>query len=254
MAQSFHDHFSAVAHSYAQFRPRYPQALFDHLAALAPRRELAWDCACGNGQASVPLAQRFEAVIGTDASAAQIAAAAAHPRIQYRVSTAEASALAAASVDLITVAQALHWFDLDAFYREANRVMRADALIAAWTYAGLQLDDPAIMRLIGVFYREELGPFWPPERKIVETGYRTLAFPFAEIAVPEFHISARWNLTQLLGYLRSWSAVNRYQLHHGIDPVTALARELAPLWGAEDTEREVRWPLAFRAGRKLARQ
>jgi SAM-dependent methyltransferase len=249
MSQPFTDHFAAVSASYADFRPTYPKALFAWLAALSPRHELAWDCACGNGQASIDLAEHFAQVVATDASAAQVAAAAPHPRIAYRVAPAEASGLPAASVDLVTVAQALHWFDLDAFYAEVRRVLRPDGALAAWSYGVLDVEGTVVNPLVQHFYHVTVGSYWPPERVHVERGYRTLAFPFAEIAAPPFVMEARWNLPQLLGYLRSWSATGRFMAATGEDPVTDLNGQLAPLWGDADRRRRITWPLAVLVGR-----
>lgn len=249
---AFADHFSGVAATYAGFRPTYPPALFAWLARQTPGRQLAWDCAAGSGQASIDLAGHFDHVVATDASAEQIAAAAPHPRIAYRVAPAEASGLADASVDLITVAQALHWFDLDRFYAEARRVLKPSGILAVWTYGVLVLDDARLDERVQVFYRDTVGPYWPPERHHVATGYRELSFPFAEIAVPPVHMETRWTLPQLLGYLRSWSATARYVAAHGSDPVAALAAELAPLWGEPAQARAMAWPLSVRVGRKPA--
>lgn len=172
----FKDHFSANPAGYADFRPRYPEVLFDWLVDQCVGHGLAWDCATGSGQAAVALAGRFERVIGSDASTAQIAHAQAHPGVEYRVAPAEASGLQAASVDLLTVAQAAHWFDLDAFYGEARRVLKPGGVIALWGYEKLRL-EPALARVVGRFYHDELDGFWPPERALVESGYRDLAFP-----------------------------------------------------------------------------
>lgn len=250
--RGFADHFSGVAATYAGFRPTYPPTLFAWLAGLAPGRELAWDCAAGSGQASVDLAGHFDHVVATDASAEQIAAAASHPRVDYRVAPAERSGLAEASVDLITVAQALHWFDLDRFYEEARRVLKPFGLLAVWTYGVLGLDDAQINDRVQAFYRDTVGPYWPPERHHVATGYRELPFPFPEIEAPPVQMETRWTLPQLLGYLRSWSATARYAAAQGSDPVAALAAELAPLWGEPAQARAMAWPLSVRVGRKPA--
>lgn len=249
---TFADHFSTVAANYADFRPSYPPALFAWLATLTPGHELAWDCAAGSGQASVDLARHFDRVVATDASAKQIAAAEPHPRIDYRVAAAEASGLADASVDLLTVAQALHWFDLDRFYAEARRVLKPAGILAVWTYGVLVLEDPRLNECVQVFYRDTVGPYWPPERHHVETGYRELPFPFPEITAPPVHMETTWNLPQLLGYFRSWSATARYVVTHGSDPVAILAAELAPLWGDPEQPRAMAWPLSLRVGRKPA--
>lgn len=249
MTKPFTDHFAAVSANYADFRPHYPAALFDWLSAHAPSRLLAWDCACGTGQASADLAERFAQVAATDASSTQIAAATPHPRVAYRVAPAQDSGLADNSVDLVTVAQALHWFDLEAFYTEVRRVLKPDGLLAVWTYGIHSTDDAAIDAQLRHFYSDVVGACWPPERAHVETGYRDLPFPFAEIASPTFTMTADWTLPQLLGYLRSWSATGRYLREVGTDPVIEFGERLAALWGAAESVRTVAWPLALRAGR-----
>lgn len=249
MTQPFSDHFASVAADYASFRPTYPAALFAWLASMAPGRALAWDCAAGSGQASRDLATHFERVIATDASATQIAAAVPHPRVEYRVTPAEASGLPNAAVDLITVAQALHWFDLDRFYTEARRVLKPGGALAVWTYGVLAVAGEAVDALVQRFYRETVGPYWPPERQHVESGYRTLPFPFLELEPPAFNMEASWTLPELLGYFRSWSATARYIAERGHDPVAALAAELALVWGSSQHRRRVTWPLALRVGR-----
>lgn len=250
MSRSFSDHFSGVAGAYAEFRPRYPDALFDWVAGLAPRHELAWDCATGSGQAAVALAARFESVVATDASAGQIAAATPHPRVKYRVARAETSGLAANSVDTVTVAQALHWFDRPAFYAEVARVLRLDGILAVWTYGHPHLDDPGADALFRKFYSETLGAYWPPERSLVDAGYRALDFPFPEIEPPAFEMETCWPLADLLGYVGTWSATTRFRGARGFDPVPRLAEDLVSTWGNPEEPRRIRWPLAFRVGRR----
>jgi len=249
MTHAFSDHFSRVASAYATYRPQYPAELFAYLASLAPERDLAWDCAAGTGQATLGLAQHFDRVIGTDASSAQIASAEPHPRVDYRVALAESSGLADRSINLVTVAQAAHWFDFDRFHREVRRVLVPDGVVALWSYGIHAVDGGPIDAIVGHFYTNVVGPFWPPERRLIEEGYRTIPFPFDEIDTPEFELVARWTLPELLGYLRTWSATTRYLETHGVDPVVALEQELGPSWGPADQARRVRWPLALRAGR-----
>ena len=250
MTSAFKDHFSNVAQNYANYRPQYPANLYKWLANIAPSTERVWDCACGTGQASIGLAAHFQQVIATDASAQQIAAATAHPAIDWRVASAENSGLATASVDLITVAQALHWFDLDKFYAEAQRVLRANGVLAVWTYGVLSVANPEIDALALDFYKNVVGPYWPPERSIVESGYKDLPFPFKEIQVPPFSMQLTWTKQQLMGYFRSWSATDRYIKANGQDPVTQLEQQLATLWD-EQQSYLIDWPLAFRVGYKL---
>ncbi|MCM2264193.1 MAG: class I SAM-dependent methyltransferase [Desulfuromonadales bacterium] len=188
-------------------------------------------------------------MVATDASPAQIDAALPHPRIEYRVAPAEASGLLDSSVDLVTVAQALHWFDLAGFYAEVRRVLRPGGVLAVWTYGVLTVEGTEVDALVQHFYRDTVGPYWPPERAHVENGYRSLPFPFVEIAAPPFAMEADWTLPQLLGYFRSWSATGRFTAANGCDPVISLENQLAPLWREEEQRRRVIWPLSLRVGR-----
>jgi SAM-dependent methyltransferase len=188
-------------------------------------------------------------VIATDASAAQVRQATAHPRISYLVGTAEAPALASASVGLITVAQALHWFDLDRFYAEAKRVLVPGGLLAVWTYARLSLGQGQLNEVLDQFYSQIVGPYWPEERRLVETGYRTLPFPFEEVSISSPPMVASWTLSRTIGYVRTWSAVQQYVQAEGTDPVPALEQRIARLWGDPESPRRIAWPLTVRAGR-----
>ncbi len=245
----FADHFSAIAGTYSVARPTYPPALFEWLASTAPGRARAWDCAAGNGQAARGLASCFAAVIATDASAAQIARSPSNARVSRCVDLAEASGLRDGSVQLVAVAQALHWLDLDAFYREARRVLVPRGVLAVWCYGLVHLNDPAIDTLLQHLYRSVLGPYWAPERRLVDTGYRTLAFPFDEVAAPAFDMGADWSRAELVAYLGTWSAVLRFRRERGYDPVEPFAARLATLWGVGNARRWVRWPLSLRVGR-----
>ena len=240
--------FSSVAREYANFRPGYPPELFAWLADAAPAREAVWDCGCGSGQASIGLAGYFQQVRATDVSPEQIAAAKPHPRVSYSVAPAERSALAAGCVDLVTVAQALHWFDVDAFYAEARRVARPGAVLAVWTYPRPRFAAAALDRPFLEFYRDVVGPYWPPERRHVEANYQTLPFPFEEIPHPAFGLEFEWNLEQLAGYVSSWSATARYRAALGTDPLPLLRASLAAAWPPGGTAR-VRMPIALRAAR-----
>jgi SAM-dependent methyltransferase len=241
------DHFSRVAPAYASSRPGYPEALFDYLASLPPRTSLAWDCAAGTGQASIPLASRFNQVIATDVSIAMLSQASPHPRVEYRAVPAEASGLADRTVDLITVAQALHWLDLDRFYAEARRVLATGGVLAAWTYGRQQFGDGTLDELLDRFYREVIGPYWPAGRSHVEAGYRELPFPFAELDAPRFFMEEHWTLRQVLDYVGTWSATQRYREQVGHDPLPRLETDLAAHWGPHPI-RTVRWPLSARVG------
>src|SRR5262245_9440725 len=247
--QPFHDHFSSVANRYANFRPHYPASLFDYLSTLVPQCSVVWDCACGNGQATLDLATRFDKVVATDASREQIASARPHPKIEYRVAPAEQSGLPDRSVSLVTVAQALHWFDFDRFYAEVNRVLTKDGVIAVWAYGVNIVEGGAGNQLVQGFYAKTVGPYWPPERRLVEEGYRTILFPFVEITPPAFRMEAHWTLDQLLGYFSTWSATNRYIKATGRNPIPPLAANLKQVWGDANSVRPVVWPLTLRVGR-----
>jgi SAM-dependent methyltransferase len=249
-ARSFSDHFSGVAARYALSRPRYPDSLFAWLASLTPRHQLAWDAGTGNGQAAIGLAQHFERVVATDASPAQVAEAEPHPAVSYGVAPADQSGQAAGSVDLVTVAQAAHWFELDGFYREVRRVLAPDGVVALWSYALPLVDDTRLTAELAAF-ADRMLPWWPPERSLVDTGYRTLSFPFDEIPAPPFTVSVEWTVDQFVAYIRTWSSVTRCTRATGTDPVTGLAPRLARLWGGKDLIRGVRWPISVRAGRLL---
>ena len=249
----FKDLFSRAAAEYAAHRPRYPAQLFVELATIAPRTELAWDCATGNGQAAIGLAAHFRRVIATDASAAQIASALRHERVTYRVALAETSGLDTASVDIVTVAQALHWLDVSAFFAEARRALVPRGVIAAWCYGLLEIDG-RVDSLVRRFYEETVGPYWSPERALVDAGYRTIDFPFAELQLPPLAIEQDLSLDQLGGYLRTWSATQRYMQQRGEDPVAPLLEEIAMVWGDPAVARRSRWPLSIRVGRHDTRR
>lgn len=248
MASTFRDHFSSASPDYARFRPRYPRALFEWVAAESPARERVWDAATGSGQAAVALADDFALVVATDASAAQLASAAPHARVRYMRSTAEASGLADRSMDAITVAQAVHWFDRPAFFAEARRVARPGALIAVWTY-GHPSAGPDVDALLTPFHRDVVGPYWPPERRIVDGMYRDLDLPFAPVTAPELLLETPMTLAALAGYIGTWSAVQRYREAEKRDPLPEFIASIAAIWGDPASVKTMRWPMAIRAGR-----
>lgn len=246
---TFTDHFAKVASHYAAHRPSYPPELFAWLAEIAPGHDRAWDCATGTGQAAVALAAHFRQVWATDASASQIEAASPCAHVSYHTAPADRSGLPDSSTDLITVAQALHWFNLDQFYAEVRRVLKPGGIVAVWTYGVFRAEGTeaaAVQALLDRFYYDTVGPCWPPERRHVENGYADLNFPFDELSPPELSMSIDWTLDDLAGYLRSWSATSRFVEQFGTDPVTPLAEQLAPLWGT--AQRRVVWPLSIKAG------
>lgn len=216
--------------------------------SLAPRRRLAWDCGTGSGQAARDLARYFDQVIATDASAAQLRNAPPVANVEYRVANAESSGLRAHSVDLTAVAQALHWFDVDRFYDEVRRVTVPGGVLAAWSYGACSAGSD-IEALLRGFERVTVGPYWDARRRWVDEGYRTVPFPFDEITAPPFQLRKEWTLSQLGGYLRSWSAVAKFVHERGQDPVAPLLEQIEKHWGSPDGTRTVTWPLAVRVGR-----
>ncbi len=248
-ATTFKDHFFANSAKYAANRPGYPRALIDFLADIAPGHEQALDCGCGTGQLSTLLAVRFNRVFATDASAQQIANATPHEAVAYSTAPAEQSGLAAGSVDLVTVAQAAHWLDLNGFYAEVRRVARANAILALIAYGVLHIEDEEANTVMQRFYFETIGPYWPPERRHVENGYRSLPFPFAEIVAPPLAIEVTWGLSDLIGYTETWSAVSAAEMAAGRRLIDAFRAELTNAWGPPETKKSIRWPLSLRAGR-----
>jgi len=247
---AFADHFSGQAAAYALHRPVYPDALFDRLADACPGRGLAWDVGTGNGQAALGLAARFDRVLATDPSADQLRHAPAHPRITWRVGAEDGSGLEAGSADLVTAAQAAHWFHPGRFHAEAARVLRPGGLLAVWGY-GLPFVDPAVDALLWDFYDRVLGAWWPPERRHIDSGYWELAFPWAELPDPGLEMNSRRTGSGFLGFLETWSALARCRQATMSDPLATFTLELARLWPPEEP-REVRWPLFLRWGRRPA--
>jgi SAM-dependent methyltransferase len=241
--------FSTVAREYANFRPGYPPELFAWLARVSPSLDAVWDCGCGSGQASTALAGHFARVEATDVSPEQIAAARPHPQVRYSVAPAEHSGLGDASVSLVTVAQALHWFDVEAFYAEARRVAKPGALLVVWNYPRPRFVDAGLDRHFLEFYTEVVGPYWPAERRHIEANYSTLPFPFEQIEVPPFGLGLDWKIEQVIGYVSSWSATARYRKALGKDPVPLLAQSLGAIWPAAGASVPLRMPLGIRAGR-----
>jgi SAM-dependent methyltransferase len=243
---AFKDHFSRQAADYAKFRPRYPRELFEYLGSVAPSRQLAWDCGTGNGQAAVGLATVFDRVIATHASEKQISNAQPHEHVEYRVAPAESSGIRSDTVDLIMVAQALHWFDLDRFCAEARRVLKPNGVLAASAYNLLRI-EPAIDEIVNRYYHEVVGPFWPPERKLVE-NFADLPLQFNEIEPPKIEMTTHWNLDHLIGCLGTWSSTQRFMAATGADPLEQIIDELRRAWGNPQQVRSVIWPLTLRIG------
>jgi SAM-dependent methyltransferase len=245
---TFKDHFSRQSGQYSRYRPGYPRELIAWVASRAPDRALAVDCATGNGQAAIALAEFFAAVVAVDGSRAQLDRAEPHPKVRYELAVAEHLPVPDASVSLVAAAQAVHWFDFDRFHAECRRVLKPGGAIAVWTYEKFQA-GPAIDGVVDEFYEDVIGEYWPPERRYVEQAYRTLPFPWAEERPPRFELVTEWSLEQAMGYFASWSAVQRYKDScAGEDPLPALESRLATLWPAQGTLR-LNWPVHLRLGR-----
>ena len=244
------DRFSGHANLYAQYRIDYPDELYEFVLQAVPHRTTAWDCATGNGQVAGALADRFSYVDATDISETQLILAvqkpgAARSNIRYQISPAEQTPFPTHTFDLITVGQALHWFDVDAFHREVRRVAKPGAVIAEWGYGLVQING-AIDAILLDFYRNRVGPYWDPQRKYVDDAYATLPFPFADVQRAEFVVRRDWPLGRFLNYLRTWSAVRQYIHENEDDPVIELGTALTLIWG--DGEREVRFGVFLRMG------
>ena len=247
MPPTFKDYFSDHASDYRTFRPDYPAALFSFLTTLVPRESRVWDCGTGNGQAAVALAAHFARVFATDASAEQIRQAEAHPRVEYAVA-AERCPLPDRAVGLVTAAQALHWFDLNGFFAEVKRVCKPEGCLAVWTYNLHSVDD-RVDPVLNRFENDFVGPYWPPERALVEAGYRTIPFPFQEVPAPHLEMSAHWDLRRMLGYMSTWSSTKAFIKDRGFNPVEHLAGDLASAWGDPNAEHTVRWEFCIRVGK-----
>ncbi len=243
--------FITQADAYAQFRPSYPDTLFSALAEQCVAHQQVWDVGTGNGQAAVSLASYFQQVLASDVNAAQLQQAMIHPHVQYLRCTAEQAPLADGSMDLITVAQALHWFSFEHFFAEVKRILKPNGVFAAWTYARCQLATPSLDAYLDSFYRQVIGPYWPPQRRWVDQAYEGIHFPFTPLSMVMQPLQQQWTLAHFMGYLSSWSAVTHYQKQVGENPLIVLEQQLKPLWG-HDTEQTqpVRWTLTIKAGRK----
>ena len=247
----FNDHFSEQAVDYARYRPDYPEALFAFLANSVPQHELAWDCGTGNGQAARGLVGYFDRVIATDPSQTQIRNAVPHEKIDYFVAPAEKTDIPSHSVDLVTVAQALHWFRFDPFYEEVSRVLKPGGVLGVWCY-GLSRITPDIDKVVHHYYKDIVGPYWPAERRYIDEKYRTIPFPFVELPTPELYMRAEWDMNDLIGYLQTWSATQLCQQKNNQNPIDIIRRALTKAWGREDARLTVRWPLYLRIGRTTA--
>ncbi|MEO1655937.1 MAG: class I SAM-dependent methyltransferase [Bacteroidota bacterium] len=240
---SYKDNFSTQSSQYQKFRPHYSPEIYAFILEQSLGKALLWDCATGNGQVVRALAPHFQKVWASDASAAQLSKAPAIPNVHYHQGLASESGLAAQSCDLITVAQALHWFAEDAFYDEVRRVARPGAQLITWGY-GLMHIQPQVDALVSYVYKDILGDkFWDPERKLVEAKYETIYFPFENLASPTFQITYEWNLEQVLGYINTWSAFQKYLVQSSENPLEALRSEFEKVWGPQLESKRVTWDI-----------
>lgn len=246
---TFKNHFSSNSDQYHLYRPSYPDDLFKWLASITPATNLAWDCATGTGQAALQLARYFDQVIASDASRQQIDQATNHPNIRYQVATENNPDIDAATVDLITVAQALHWFDRDIFFNEVRRVLKPGGILAVWSYNLLTVTAD-IDQLINHLYHVILDGFWPEERHLIEENYQSITLPFPNIDALSFHMNQHWNLPQLMGYLSTWSAVKAYEKQNNINPLSDITSTLQEAWGEPTLQRQVTWPLNVKVCKK----
>lgn len=245
---SFKDHFSTQSSDYSKYRPEYPQELYDFILSEVKERKIALDCGTGNGQAAVILSQYFEKVYATDPSAEQIKNATQKSNIEYRIASAENSTLYEKSVDLITVAQALHWFDFDKFFGEVRRVSKPGAVLAVWSYENCFVSE-AIDKVFLHFYNEILGNYWAYERKHVENAYLSIPFPFLEVKEKVFYMKKQWNLSNFMGYLSTWSAVQKYIKINGKNPLELVAADFEKAWINPTAVKEVSFPVTVKTGR-----
>jgi SAM-dependent methyltransferase len=240
--------FASEAAQYAHLRPTYPDSLFAYLSTTVASRDVAWDCATGNGQAATHLARHFGRVIATDESAEMIAQAPCDPQIEYRVAEAENSGIEACSVDLVTVASAIHWFDLGKFYKEVRRVVKPGGVLAAWTYYTPVFGN-GIDAIIERLAHAVLADFWDERLHYVVDEFRDLPFPFEPIDAPRFRTDMRWNMGDLLGYFETWSSSVKYREATGAHPTDLIREDLARVWGDPEQKRNLHFPLYVRIGR-----
>jgi SAM-dependent methyltransferase len=240
------DLFSGHAQAYATYRPNYPQELIQWLLQQVDGKEMAWDCATGNGQIASILSPYFTQVYATDLSTKQLEQAPKLPNIIYQKGTAENSGLPANAFDLVVVAQAVHWFQFQDFYNEVKRVTKPNAVLAIIGYGLMQVDaetDAIIQHL----YSQTLGGYWDAERRYLDENYQTIPFPFTEIQAPSFTMQTQWTADQLIGYLQTWSAVKHYEEQNGNNPVEAIAPQLHSLW--QQQTKTASFPLLLRVGK-----
>jgi len=241
------DNFSTQSAEYSIYRPTYPKELYDYLFSLVDNKDTAWDCATGNGQVARILANDFREVYATDISENQLKNALQLPNITYRIEPAEQTSVGNNSFDLITVAQAIHWFNFEAFYAEVKRTLKPNGLFAVIGY-GVMFIDKKVDKSIHKLYEDILGKYWDAERRYIEEGYKTIPFPFEEIIAPHFQIKTNWNFNQMIGYLNTWSSLQHYKKANDRNPLEYMFTELKEAWG-DDAEKDVHFPILLRVGK-----
>ncbi|MEH6764749.1 MAG: class I SAM-dependent methyltransferase [Aequorivita antarctica] len=246
--ENFKDNFSKQSNAYQKYRPSYPKELFEYLSKISIDHHLAWDCATGNGQSAIGLVDYFEKVYATDPSEQQISNAASHPKITYKIEKAESSSLKNHSVDLITVAQALHWFDFEKFYAEVNRVLKPEGIIAVWTYS-LPKISPEIDKIVLHFHDNIVSEFWQRENQFVSEEYKTIPFPFKEIETRSFKFQKKITLEDLKGLLLSWSATQRYKDKNEVNPLLKIENHLQNFWHKPKATKLATWNIFIKVGR-----
>jgi ubiquinone/menaquinone biosynthesis C-methylase UbiE len=245
--RGFKDNFSKQSDIYVKYRPQYPRELYAYLASLTAERESAWDCGTGNGQAAIGLAAFYNKVIATDPSEQQIKNCLPHEQVKYVVEKAEQTSIDSNSVDLITVANALHWFDFESFYKEARRVLKRNGVIAVWAYAQ-PIISPAVDTIVRHIHDDILGPYWLAENQLVQDAYVNIPFPFQQIRAPQFFCEKKMNLDDFIGYLNTWSATQRFINKNNFNLLDKLGDELHAAWGS-DEQKTIRWKLILKVGR-----
>lgn len=245
---TFKDNFSKQSDIYVKYRPHYPPALYEYLSSLTKNHELVWDCGTGNGQAATGLAEFYDSIIATDPSEQQIKNSIPHHKVNYRIEKAEDNSVPSNSVDLLTIANALHWLDFDPFFEQARRVLKKDGIIAAWAYR-LPVISPEVDEIVHKFHYGILDSYWLPENRLVEKEYTTIPFPFKSIDVPDFHCEKHMDLDGLIGYLNTWSALQRFISQNNFNPTDALREELQTVWKDSAEKKKHTWKLTLKVGR-----
>ncbi|MCC7158353.1 MAG: class I SAM-dependent methyltransferase [Ignavibacteria bacterium] len=244
----FKDHFSVQAKEYSKHRPKYPAELFDYLSSLCSAHNTAWDCATGNGQAAIGLEPYFDEIIATDGSASQIEHAEIHPKIRYRTALAESSGLDDKSVDIITVATAIHWIDLKVFNKEVRRILKPGGIIAVWVYKDSVINEE-IDKIVKNYSQNIVGKYWSEENRKAEHFEKSIEFPFERIDTPVFILTENRNLGDYMNYLYTWSATQYYIKDKGSNPLELIYEEILKAWKDENSKREVKWELLMKVGR-----